>query len=142
MNEITNTYRLAVARPKGTAFTCFDCALCGYPEIAAPVFLIGPAGIIAVGSGCAAKALGIEVAEITAEITARSLVGCDARTSSALTWVATCLPSRVTAKFTAEMVEKFGADATATALAAYRSIKLARGEVGFRSVVKSVQAAR
>lgn len=50
------TYRLTTA-PKHASLRVFTCAFCGHDELGAPVFLAGPHGTIAAGSGCAAVAL-------------------------------------------------------------------------------------
>lgn len=49
-------YRLT-APPALSAFVEMDCALCGHESLAHPVWLLGPAGVIAAGTGCAAVAL-------------------------------------------------------------------------------------
>lgn len=46
-----------VAPPKLSAFVEADCALCGHESLTRPVWLRGPAGVIAAGTGCAAVAL-------------------------------------------------------------------------------------
>ncbi len=52
----TSAYRIVPA-PKHADMIEHDCALCEYERLRRPVFLAGPAGIIAAGSGCAAVAL-------------------------------------------------------------------------------------
>lgn len=55
----STAYRIAPA-PKFAAMTAFDCAACGHAELGRPVFLMSPAGqTVAMGTGCAAKALGL-----------------------------------------------------------------------------------
>lgn len=51
------TYRITAA-PKFAEASAWDCAECGRQELGKPVFLDGGAGVIAVGTGCAAKLLG------------------------------------------------------------------------------------
>lgn len=50
------TYRLAPA-PRFADARAWDCALCSHRDLVRPVFLTGPDGLIAVGSGCAIRAL-------------------------------------------------------------------------------------
>jgi hypothetical protein len=53
----TTAYRLVPA-PRFAQFTAYDCAVCEHEELAHPVFLDGPNGQFAAGTGCAAKLLG------------------------------------------------------------------------------------
>lgn len=54
---MTATAYRVVAPPKFAGLQEFDCQLCGYESLVRPVFLAGPAGVIAAGAGCAAVAL-------------------------------------------------------------------------------------
>jgi len=53
---MTTAYTLA-DKPKNAELYEWDCLLCGHETLARPVFLAGPSGVIAAGTGCAAKAL-------------------------------------------------------------------------------------
>ena len=56
MTTATATYRIVPA-PKFSGMIDFDCAICEYETLKRPVFLVGPAGVFAAGTGCAAKLL-------------------------------------------------------------------------------------
>ena len=52
--DMSNTYTVT-SRPKGLAFVDFDCAICQHETLKRPIFLAGPSGVIAAGTGCAAE---------------------------------------------------------------------------------------
>jgi hypothetical protein len=110
-----NTYCIAPA-PKLASQYEWDCALCGHETLARPVFLAGPAGnVFAAGTGCAAKALGLDAAAFAADIAAvevRDTLAARPALENAWSMFLVCLPGRVTAKFTADALAcSYGATA-------------------------------
>ena len=57
MGATVTAYRLAPA-PRGAGLRSWDCGICRREELKRPVFLSGPDGLIAAGTGCAAVLLG------------------------------------------------------------------------------------
>jgi hypothetical protein len=134
------TYRIAPA-PKNAQFTCFDCADCGHPELGSPVFLARDGGSpTAFGSGCAARLLGLPVAEVAATIAATQLaevIAADYRASNAWSDFSACLPGRVTAKFIRDTVAHTGCPTeTVEAIGGLYKILAAVGAVrSFREII-------
>ncbi len=108
----TVTYRVVDA-PKLASMYSYDCAECGHPELGRPVFLsVNGGGAIAVGTGCAAKLTGEPVAKFEADLAEarlRELVEAHPFVTPELwSWFSMCLPGRVTPKFKADTVARFG----------------------------------
>jgi hypothetical protein len=55
---MTTEYRIAPA-PKHSGLVEWDCAICHHESLTRPVFIDNGSGVIAAGSGCAARALGL-----------------------------------------------------------------------------------
>jgi hypothetical protein len=127
------TYRLADA-PKLASQYEFDCHECGHETLTRPVFVTCGNGPVAVGTGCAAKLLGLPVAEVAADHSARHLADLVADRDplrQVWGWFLTCLPTRVTARFIADTVARFRlngvtADEVETIAAIYRTITKVR----------------
>lgn len=66
------TYRLAPA-PRFADARSWDCALCEHRDLVRPVFLTGPDGLIAVGSGCALNALAPHRGRVPSDADRRTL---------------------------------------------------------------------
>jgi hypothetical protein len=125
---MNSTYRIAPA-PKLASQYEWDCALCGHETLTRPVFLANPAGnVIAAGTGCAAKALGMDFAELAADMAAaevRATLAARPALENAWSTFLVCLPGRVTAKFLADtLARSFGATADEVARLAecYKSL--------------------
>jgi hypothetical protein len=111
---MSNTYRIASA-PKLASQYEWDCALCGHETLTRPVFIEGGAGVIAAGTGCAAKALGLDFAVLAADMAAaevRATLTARPALENAWQWFLLALPGRVTAKFLADALGRsYGASA-------------------------------
>lgn len=111
---MNSTYRIAPA-PKLASQYEWDCALCGHETLTRPVFIEGGAGVIAAGTGCAAKALGLDFAVLAADMAAaeiRATLLARPALENAWSTFLMCLPGRVTAKFLADtLARSYGATA-------------------------------
>lgn len=100
---MTATTYHRVDAPRYASMIEHDCAECGHEALARPVFLATPAGAtIAVGTGCAAKLLGVKVTTLAADLAADEIIAlaadnCQARQA----WydLLITLPARITPKY-------------------------------------------
>jgi pimeloyl-ACP methyl ester carboxylesterase len=118
------TYHIADA-PKFAGMVSYDCSACGHPELGRPVFLDNGSGVIAVGSGCAAKILGIGANEVEAHLAEVAVAEFNFTQLDAFRWVGMFMPGRVTARLVADTADRYRsltADEVATVLDAYKAI--------------------
>jgi hypothetical protein len=98
--------------PRHAGMYSYNCLECGHEDLARPVFLLADGHLIAVGTGCAAKLTGRPAAEFECDIAAARLAEIIAAAPFVAPqvwgWFKICLPGRVTPKFIAETVARFG----------------------------------
>jgi hypothetical protein len=98
--------------PRNAGMFSYNCIECGHEELTRPVFLLADGNVIAVGTGCAAKLTGRPAAEFEADLAAARLAEIIADSPfiapEVWAWFCICLPGRVTAKFIADTVARFG----------------------------------
>lgn len=135
------TYRI-VSAPKFSDMIEHDCADCGHESLTRPVFLAGPAGTFAVGTGCAARLLGLPAAEVAADAATLAIVDMIAtspRTANIYSDLNATLPARITAKYTEWIASRTMATPAeiATMIDAYKAIIKVRS---FRTIRQAIAA--
>lgn len=118
----TTTYR-RIDAPRYASMIEHDCAECGHEALTRPVFLDADGATIAVGTGCAERLTGRAAAEWDADLAADWVASATFGALNAWSYLAMCMPGRVTAKFRGEIVARGADEATAdAAIAAYRAL--------------------
>lgn len=127
------TYQLAPA-PKLAANYAYSCTECGHEELGRPVFLTNGNGPTAYGTGCAAKLLGLPLAELRAQIAIddlRQLAATHPHVATCWAFFLIARPGRITPKFLEVAANHAGAPANRQAVldtvtAAYKAMNAAR----------------
>ena len=135
------TYRI-VSAPKFSDMIEHDCADCGHESLTRPVYLAGPAGTFAVGTGCAARLLGLPAAEVAADVATLAIVDLITTSPGAANIYSDLnltLPARITAKYTAWITSRTTATPAeiATMIDAYKAIIKVRS---FRTMRQALAA--